>query len=88
MANYPHIPAPLTLNDCVKGFVYHYNIISTWTRIGEIEGDLASFCLRKVLDEIRGYKDLHLTKWDVFLDCIEENVSHFQVFLPQALFLG
>ncbi|KAF8185995.1 hypothetical protein BJ912DRAFT_475324 [Pholiota molesta] len=35
MATYPHIPAPLSLNDCVKGFVHHYNALSA--RSSEIE---------------------------------------------------
>ncbi|KAF8171099.1 hypothetical protein BJ912DRAFT_996144 [Pholiota molesta] len=73
MAKYPHIPAPFSLDDCVKGFVHHYNELSTGS--SEIEVDLASFSLKKLLDEIRGYKDLHRTAWHDFLDCIEKNAG-------------
>ncbi|KAF8195026.1 hypothetical protein BJ912DRAFT_163105 [Pholiota molesta] len=79
IANYPHIPAPLSLAGCVQGFLRHSNNLST--RSSEIEGYFASFSLRKVLDEIRGYKDLHHTAWDDFLDYIEKNAgTQFDVF--------
>ncbi|KAF8175342.1 hypothetical protein BJ912DRAFT_988889 [Pholiota molesta] len=70
MADYPHLPAPLSLLDCVNAFVICYREITTTG--GELADDLASFSLKPLLDELRSYKDLYQLPWDDFFACTEK----------------